>query len=263
MEFYKFQCLGNDYVVVEEKENIDYKSMAPKLCNRAIGIGALGLIVISKDYSKFTYYNYNGEIVNRISKGLFEFFEYLKINDIKLKNKVKFMTSFFEIEAMPSDELTSIKVGKPNYKNQMLGINDDIDSFGRLLKIDDMHYTIYSLYLGEIYTIVFVDSFDNYISSNGNLISNNKLFKKKTNVCFVKKLDEYNIKVKVYDYINEYEEFSLMSAAACVAVGKKLEILSNNVDVHYEYGTINVTVDKKENISINGRSTLIYKGELI
>ena len=76
MEFYKFQCLGNDYVVVEEKENIDYKSMAPKLCNRAIGIGALGLIVISKDYSKFTYYNCNGEIVNRISKGLFEFFEY-------------------------------------------------------------------------------------------------------------------------------------------------------------------------------------------
>lgn len=263
MDFYKFQCLGNDYIVVEENENIDFKEKAKELCNRACSIGALGLIVISKDYSKYTFYNNKGEIVNRMTCGLLEFFEYIKIKGIKIKNKVKFMTSFFEVEAISNNELTSIKIGKPIYKNQMLGINDNIDSFGRLLKIEDMHYTIYSLYLGEIYTIVFVDDFDNYISTNANLISDNKLFKKKTNVCFVKRIDEYTIRVKVYDFINGYNEFSILSAAACVAVGKRLEILDNEVDVHYEYGSLNVTIDKKENITINGKSNLVYKGELI
>ena len=52
MEFYKFQCLGNDFLVVEEVNNYQYKDLAIKLCNRRTGIGALGLIVISKDYSK-------------------------------------------------------------------------------------------------------------------------------------------------------------------------------------------------------------------
>ena len=262
MEFYKFQCLGNDYIVVEEKNNIDYKSLAIQLCNRSIGIGALGLIVISNDYSKYTYYDDNGNIVNRICSGLLEFLEYVKYKNIKLKNKVKFITGYFELEALPNNEIISINVSKPIYKNQILCISDDIDSFGRLLKIEDKHYTIYSLYLGEIYTIIFVDDFNNFICNNGDLIANNKLFKKKTNVCFVKKIDENNLKVKVYDYLNQYKEFSILSAAACVVVGKKLEILSNDVDVHYEYGSINVTIDKKERISINGKSNLVFTGIL-
>ena len=45
MEFVKFQCLGNDYIVVEEVNNIDYSKLAIQLCNRSIGIGALALIV--------------------------------------------------------------------------------------------------------------------------------------------------------------------------------------------------------------------------
>ena len=262
MEFVKFQCLGNDYVVVEEVNNIDYSKLAIQLCNRSIGVGALALIVISSDYSKYTYYDNNGNIVNRIGSGLLEFLEYVKYKNIKLKNKVKFITGYFELEAIPNNELISINISKPIFKNQILGIGDDIDSFGRLLKIEDMHYTIYSLFLGEIYTIVFVDDLDGFISNNGHLISNNKLFRKKTNVCFVKKIDENNIKVKVYDYINQYNECSILSAAACVVVGKKLEILGNDVDVSYEYGTINVTIDRKERISINGKSNLVFTGKL-
>lgn len=262
MEFVKFQCLGNDYVVVEEVNNVDFSKLAIQLCNRSIGVGALALIVISRDYSKYTYYDNNGNVINRIGSGLLEFLEYVKYKKVKLKNKVKFITGYFELEALPNNELISINVSKPMYKNQILGIGDDIDSFGRLIKIEDKHYTTYSLYLGEIYTVIFVDDFENFICNNAELISANKLFKRKTNVCFVRKIDSNTIKVKVYDYINEYNQFSILSAAASVAVGKKLEILSNDVDVLYEYGSINVTVDKKEKITINGKSNLVFTGIL-
>ena len=262
MEFYKFQCLGNDYIVVKEVNNIDYKELAIKLCNRHTGVGALGLIVIKDDYSKYTCYDYNGNIVNRLTSGLCEYFEYIKLNGIKVKNKMKFISSYSEIEASLDNELVNIKLGKPIYKNQMLGINDSIDSFGRLLQVEDAHYTIYSLFLGEIYTIIFVDDLNDYICNNGNLICDNKLFKKKTNVCFVKKIDSSNIKVKVYDCINGYEQFSLLAGACASAVGKSLEILDNDINVHFENGSINVCIDRKENILINAKSNLVFIGKL-
>ena len=107
-----------------------------------------------------------------------------------------------------------------------------------------------------------IDFLNGFISKHGELIANNPLFKKKTNVCFVKKIDNSNIKVKVFDYKNCYENFSLLALAAAVAVGKGLQILDNNVNVHTEYGNINVTVDKKENVTINGKSNLVFIGNI-
>ena len=34
------------------------------------------------------------------------------------------------------------------------------------------------------------------------------------------------------------------------------------MDVQYDYGYINVTIDKKERISINGKSNLVFTGKL-
>lgn len=262
MNFYKFQCLGNDYLVIEELNCVDYSKLSVKLCDRRKGIGALGLIVINNDYSKYTYYNEHGIINNRIGIGLLEYFEFIKIKGIKLKKKLKFINSFSEIEAFMEEKMTSIELGKPMYNNQLLGINDSIDSFGRLLKIEDFHYTIYSVYLGEINTIIFVDDLNSYICNHGYLIANNRLFKKKTNVCFVKKIDNNNIKVKVYDCINEDNEFNILALGACALVGKSLRILENNVNVYVDDEHINVKIDRKENVTISGKSNLVYAGNI-
>ena len=262
MEFYKFQCLGNDYIVIEELNCVNYNKLSVSLCDRKKGIGALGLIVISKDYSKYTYYNDQGVICNRIGIGLMEYLEYIKLKGINLKKKIKFVASFGEIEASMDGKNNIIDMGKPLYKNQILAINDGIDSFGRLLKVEDFHYTIYSLYLGEIYTIVFVDDLNSYICNNGELIAYNKLFKKKTNVCFVKKIDEQNIEVKVFDYINKYNEFNVLALGACALVGKNLRILESNVNVYVDNECVNVKIDRKENVTISGKSTLVYTGNI-
>ena len=262
MEFYKFQCLGNDYIVIEELNCVDYSKLSISLCDRKKGIGALGLIVISKDYSKYTYYNDQGIINNRIGIGLFEYFEFIKLKGFNLKKKLKFISSFNEIEAYKENDLTTVDLGKPMYKNQILAISDGIDSFGRLLKVEDFHYTIYSVYLGEIYTIIFVDDLDSYICNNAELIAYNKLFKKKTNVCFVKKINEQTIQVKVFDYINKYNEFNVLALASCALVGKSLRILDSNVNVYVDDEYVNVKIDRKENVTISGKSNLVYVGNI-
>lgn len=38
--------LGNDFIVIEARENVDYSELAIKLCDRHFGIGADGLLVV-------------------------------------------------------------------------------------------------------------------------------------------------------------------------------------------------------------------------
>ena len=78
----------------------------------------------------------------------------------------------------------------------------------------------------------------------------------------VKKINDNHIMVKCYDYINGYKQFSVISAAAGALVGKELKILKNDVRVSYEYGSVLVNIDRKANVSICGKSELIFNGKI-
>lgn len=49
LHFTKMHGLGNDFVVIEDRADTDYNTLARRLCDRHRGIGADGLIVIGKD----------------------------------------------------------------------------------------------------------------------------------------------------------------------------------------------------------------------
>ena len=41
-----------------------------------------------------------------------------------------------------------------------------------------------------------------------------------------------------------------------------MEILDNDINVHFENGSINVCIDRKENITINAKANLVFTGKL-
>ena len=46
IKFQKYHGCGNDFLICEYNENIDYEALTKKICNRYIGIGADTLITI-------------------------------------------------------------------------------------------------------------------------------------------------------------------------------------------------------------------------
>ena len=81
----------------------------------------------------------------------------------------------------------------------MIGVDDELNCFGRTIRIRDRFVTIYSLFLSDIHTVIFVDDFFSPILEYAEEISNYSLFTKKTNVDFVLVEDKENIKVKTYE----------------------------------------------------------------
>ena len=64
MDFMKYHGLGNDFVMIEERETPFSESeafaLARRLCARRLGIGADGLIIVRKNPLEMVIYNSDG-----------------------------------------------------------------------------------------------------------------------------------------------------------------------------------------------------------
>ena len=60
MVFYKYHGCGNDFVLIDEIKNADYRSLAVRMCERRRGIGADGLIVCSPRPPSMRIFNSDG-----------------------------------------------------------------------------------------------------------------------------------------------------------------------------------------------------------
>lgn len=263
MRFLKMHSCGNNFCIVEDEE-CDFSKLSKKICNPKIGVGADGLIIIKRKPLEMKCYDNNGEIVNLSANGIRCFAKYVIDNKIVESKCFDVITRNGKININIENVcpfLCKISIGKPNFNNSMIYVKDNISSFGRTIKINDYRISIYSLYIGDIETIIFVDSLDSSLIDISEEISNYSLFSRKTNVNFVHILDDKNIEIKSYIKNVGFTESSGTGACASVIAAAKLGLTKNKVNVKLEYGNILVEYGKKEIVTLSGDAHVIISGD--
>ena len=264
MQVIKMQCCGNDFCLVEYNPKIDYKEFSKKICHRKLGIGADGLIVVKPMPLEVIFYNSYGLKEQMNGNGIRCFSKYCYEHGYKRRNLVECITQtgMMSVEIVSENPfLCTVNIGTPFYNNQMLFISDGLDSFGRVLKINEHSVMSYSLSLGAVQTVVFVDSLDDEILNIAKEISEHKIFARGTNVNFVKVIDKNTIMVKTYEYKIGFTLASGLGSAAGAVVAKKLGFVKNEVKAVLEHGELIIKIDKKENVTLTGSAKEVFRCE--
>lgn len=273
MKFIKMQGAGNDFILIngfeEVKEN--WNDFAKKVCDRHFGIGADGLIFCSKSSMadiKMNYYNADGSRAEMCGNGIRCFSKFIFENNILKKKKFLVETDAgikkIQLEIDEKEKIKCIKVemGKVDFNSESISyINNILD---KELDIDKKKIKISSVLMGVPHTAIFVDDFSDFeVDKLGKIIENLNIFKNKTNVNFIKKIDEKTLEIKTWERGAGRTLACGTGCCASAGVAKKLGIVKENkILMKTEGGDIFIEVKEDYNIIMSGNAEKIFIGEI-
>jgi diaminopimelate epimerase len=273
MKFCKMHGLGNDYIVIDNRnEKIsdpEAAELAQRLCERRFSVGADGLLLLSSSSLadvRMRIFNADGSEAEMCGNGIRCFVKYCYENNLTKKNELTVETlagikrAWLTVE---DSTVTSVMVdmGAPTLERSkipMLGkgtcINED-------LQVSGEKYKVTCLSVGNPHCVIFVDALDNFPVENvGSKIENHSAFPERTNVGFVQVLNRNELKLRVWE--RGVGETLACGTGACAAVvaGNLLKEIGNKVRVHLVGGDLEV--EYAERMFLSGPAEKVFEGKL-
>tara|TARA_B100001094_G_scaffold98310_1_gene94480 strand:+ start:8257 stop:9036 length:780 start_codon:yes stop_codon:yes gene_type:complete len=253
IKFQKYQGTGNDFIIINNKAlnfPINDKSLINRLCNRKLGIGSDGLILINpseKTDFDMIYFNSNGSLGSMCGNGARCSVKFAQNNSI-IKDKAIFDAFDGNHSATISGGLVSLSmkdVKKVKYFESDL-----------LIDTGSPHY------------IKIVDElFDFNVFDHGSEIRYSSKFKKAgVNVNFVKVISDSEFYVRTYERGVENETLSCGTGVTAVALAMYKLGLTNlkKIKINTKGGVLNVEFKPKadgfEKIILSGEVVLVFEG---
>lgn len=210
MFFSKMHGLGNDFIVYDNilSLSIDWNQLAKKCCDRHLGIGADGILIVeTSDVAdiKMRIINSDGSNAEMCGNGIRCFAKYVYEKNIVNKKSFNIETGagIKNVELNVKDnKVLSVKVdmGIPYFEKSKIPFNSDMDNKNYEIEINNEKYNLTTLLLGVPHTIVYVDEIDEKeVIEVGRTIENLEIYPKRTNVNFVQIIDYNTIKVRTWE----------------------------------------------------------------
>jgi diaminopimelate epimerase len=253
--FYKYQGTGNDFVIIDNRNQIfdkDNTKFIEQICNRHFGVGADGLILLENHHTvDFTmiYFNADGNKSSMCGNGARCMVAFAKYLDI-IENEATF-------EAIDGMHHAFIEDGI--VKLQMQDVSN-------LQTHNDYVY----LDTGSPHHIEFNDNLKQLnVKHEGEKIRYSESYNESgTNVNFVEKINDEIFAVRTYERGVEDETLSCGTGVTAVALAMRYigETEKNLLTIKTQGGDLQVSFKKDGNVFkdvwLIGPATLVFKGEI-
>lgn len=258
MKFWKLHGIGNDFIAIDGRyDNIkseNYGDLAKKVCHRKFSVGADGLLVVKNSNVadvEMVYYNSDGSRASMCGNGIRCFVKFIYDNNIVNKEDfdVHTLDGIKKIKInLENNEIKTIKVnmGSGSFLSKDIPVNSDKETFIKeKIQVLDREYEVTSMLMGVPHTVVFVDDIDmNEINKYGYEIEKHEIFPQKTNVNFVKVIDEENILVRTYERGCGYTFGCGTGMTASVIISNYLNKVKKSVKVTSEGGSVKIDLEE-------------------
>ena len=222
INFTKMEGLGNDYIYIDctkktEQEINNISKLASKMSDRHFGIGSDGLILICKsdiaDY-KMKMYNQDGSQAEMCGNGIRCVGKFIydkglsNSKHLTIETLAGIKTLDLIVEKNKVSNIT-VNMGKPIMQEKLIPCIADTKNENKLINNKISHVIVNALdktfdftcvSMGNPHAITIVKNLDNFdVKKYGKIIECDKHFPKKTNVEFIEIIDDYTIKMRVWE----------------------------------------------------------------
>lgn len=276
MQFWKMHGLGNDYVVVDNRDDKipdkgkNLSNVASKLCERRFSIGADGLLLVypSKVADiKMRIFNSDGSEAEMCGNGIRCFSKYCYENGIVKKTEftVETLGGIKHIWlTLEGKEVSLIKVdmGAPQWERSAIPmLGEGKEAINETIKVDGEPYTITALSMGNPHCVTFVENVDEFpVDYVGDLIEHDKVFPKKANVGFAQVKSKNEMHLRVWERGCGETLACGTGTCAAVAAANRLGKVGNKVTVHLLGGDLQIEIGKT--ILMSGAAEKVFQGTL-
>ena len=251
--FYKYQATGNDFIIIDNRLKVFDKNdtkLVAKLCNRRLGIGADGLILLESDNDfdfRMVYFNSDGNQSTMCGNG-----GRCIVSFAKKLNIICDSTIFLAIDGSHEAKINNNLV---ELKMKDVSAIKKIEN-GYFLDTGSPHYVSLRSHISKI-----------DVQKEGGFIRNNDIFKKDgVNVNFVEIFDENRFSVRTYERGVEAETLSCGTGVTAVAIAMHADkkTFSKNLVIKTRGGSLKVNFsEKRSNYSdvwLSGPCEFIFEG---
>ena len=261
MNIDKYEAIGNDYLVgFDEKFSLSPNDIA-KLCHRNFGIGADGILYgtqISNDVFNLTIYNSDGSIAEKSGNGVRIFAKYLLDHNIWTSGSIKIHTVSDVCECINLGDKIGVNMGRPRYisTEQFLKSVENIS-------IGQYNLTLNCVSMGNPHCVIFLDEVSKDIACEfGPIIEKLPIFPQKTNVQFVKVINENLYNAEIWERGSGYTLSSGSSSCGIFAIAQKLGLVNDKLTVQMPGGELNMEMRPSGEIMQYGIANRIAKCEV-
>lgn len=260
--FWKYHGCGNDFIIIERNEEIDYHDFAYHICDRHFGIGADGLLVFLSNPLGMRIFNRDGSEATMCGNGIRCFVKYIKDIQkiIQEEYDIQTLAGNIHVQTIQQD-LMEVDMGEPDFTMTQTGIakEDPIINYPFY-----MHFHIYmitTMFLGTIHTVLFVhDVNDRKWEEVGEHMHKHAFFKQQTNVNFVEIVNEHAIKVRTYEKGVGMTLACGSGACAAVYCAVMFGFCKKQVEVYLPAGLLHMQI-QDNHVLMKGPAQYIGKGQ--
>ena len=269
MRFEKWQALGNDYVIVEERE-LPFELTAGRirrLCAQHTGIGSDGILLISRSerrefVARLRIFNPDGSEAELSGNGARQAILYLRRNGWTDKDFFSIETAAGEIRPRITGPATcTVDMGRARLHSPDFPSGGD-DGTGTL-SLADRTFLFQHVMVGNPQCAIEVadDLRELDLERYGAPIERHELFPNRTNVSFWRRDSDGEITARIYER-GVGETLSSGTGATGAAIAAVLRGSDSPVTVHLDGGDLEVEVGEDLHVSLTGWAVPVYSGAL-
>ncbi|WP_124998337.1 diaminopimelate epimerase [Clostridium tagluense] len=269
MNFTKMQGTGNDFIVIEDFQGkyANLEGLAIKLCDRHFGIGADGILIVTKSNIadiQMIIINADGSYASMCGNGIRCFAKYVFEKKYVQKENMKIETGdgVKLANICIKDgfaESVNINMGKYNFNPSSIPALSKSEIINKKIEVSNKEYYITSMFMGVPHTIVFGKQ-EEYQVEEGKFIEHLDLFPEKTNVNFCEIVGRNVIRVKTWERGAGPTLACGTGSCASVVAANRLGYIDKKVEVQVPGGVITVEIAKNE-VLMEGPAEITFEGE--